>query len=128
MKLSRIGVGLFLLFLIGITIFTRILIKQEEKRNVQNMMNKGNYLVSLIALHTIGNFAAERGEFFLRTLTQYTSYEGLAYFFVEDHKGQAIISFAPGNIASQIPRDIQMKSLHSMALIPHSNPGKGRHR
>jgi signal transduction histidine kinase len=116
MKSIRIGIALFVLFVIGIVIFTRILIRQEEKYKMQEVLDKGDYLVSLIALYPIRNLEGEQRNFFLRTLTEYTSNENLAYLFIHDHTGHHLVSLAPYDISSKIPKDINMRSLYTKGL------------
>jgi len=116
MKPSRIGVTLFVFVLIGIIIFAQILIRQEEKYKKQDLLDRGNYLVSLVSLHPIEDFRGNKRNFLLRTLTGYTTYEGLAYFFVHDDAGLPIVSLAPNDLASKAPNDIQMTSLNAMGL------------
>lgn len=116
MKPPRIGVTLFVFVLIGIIIFAQILIRQEEKYKKQDLLDKGNYLASLVSLHPIEDFRGNKRDFLLRTLTEYTTYEGLAYFFVHDNAGLPIVSLAPNDVASKIPNDIQMASLNAMGL------------
>ena len=129
MKLTKIVIVMFFLFLIGMGFFTRVLIEQEKKHNVQNILSKGNYLVSLITLYPETNFEAERGDFFLRTLTEYISHEGLVYFFIHDRTGHNLISFAPNEIASKIPDAIQMKSKNTLGLTSQTfNAGESGDR
>jgi two-component system phosphate regulon sensor histidine kinase PhoR len=116
MKTSRIGIAMFVLFVIGISIFTRIQIQQEKKYQIEDILNKGSYLVSIISLHPIRDLEGDKRSFFLRTLSEYASYEGLVYFFIHDHTGHSLISLAPSDLASNIPNDIQVKSLYTMGL------------
>ena len=116
MKTSRIGIAVFVLFVIGISIFTRILIQQEKRYKIEDTLNKGTYLVSIISLYPIRDLERDKRNFFLRTLTEYTSYEGLVYFFIHDHTGHRVVSLAPSDLASKIPNDIQVKSLYTMGL------------
>jgi len=116
MKTSRIGIAVFVLFVIGISIFTRILIQQEKRYKIEDTLNKGSYLVSIISLYPIRDLERDKRNFFLRTLTEYTSYEGLVYFFIHDHTGHRLVSLAPSDLASKIPNDIQVKSLYTMGL------------
>jgi len=67
-KFPKIGIALLLAIVIGVAIFVRILIQQEERSNIKNLMNKGNHLVSLIALHSLKDFEGDKKNFFLRTL------------------------------------------------------------
>ena len=116
MKFLRIGIALLVLILVGIAIFTRILIQIEEKENIKIILSRGNHIVNLIALHSIRDFEGKKHDFFLRTLSEYTSIHGLVYCSINDLTGQQIASLFSSNIGSKIPNDIQTKSLTSMGL------------
>jgi len=116
MKPDRIGIALFAIFIVGITILTLNLKQQDEKHNAQGLVSQGNYLVSLISLYPIMEFKAEKRDFFLRTLTEYTSQEGFVYLFIHDHTGNALVSLAVKDLASKIPKDIQANSLFTAGL------------
>ena len=116
MKFSRIGLALLVFIMVGTAVFTRILIQQEEKESIKEILSKGNRIVSLIALHSIRDFEDERRACFLRTLVEYTSSQGLVYCVINDQTGQQIVSLFPHNSGSQIPNDIQTDSLAVMEL------------
>jgi signal transduction histidine kinase len=116
MKFPRIGLVLFVFLIIGIAIFLQILVGQEEKSNIDDIINKGNHIVSLIALHPLQYFEGERSDFFLRTLSEYTAYQGLVYCFISDQTGQTLVSLVPSNLASKIPLEVQTWSLASTGL------------
>lgn len=116
MRFSRIGLALLVLIMVGIAIFTRILIQQEEKESIKEILSRGNHIVNLIALHSIRDFEGERRDFFLRTLVEYTSSQGLVYCVINDQTGQQIVSLFPHNLGSKIPNDIQTVSLAAMGL------------
>ncbi len=116
LKLPRFSIFLFIFVLICIVTIAQILIREEEKYKMRDLLDRGNYLTSLISLHPLNDFHGDKRDFFLRTLTEYTTYEGLAYFFIHDAGKHPIVSLTPSNIASEIPHDIQMASLNSMGL------------
>ena len=107
---------MLVLIMVGTAIFTRILIQQKEKESIKEILSKGNRIVNLIALHSIRDFEGERRNFFLRTLVEYTSSQGLVYCVINDQTGQQIVSLFPHNLGSKIPNDIQTKSLAAMGL------------
>lgn len=107
---------LCLLILIGIYAFMRILIADEKRKRTQDTLNKGNYLVSLISLQPLSSLNGEQRDFFLKTLTEYISSDGLVYCIIHDREGNAILSFAPRELASEIPGDIRIKSIYAMGL------------
>ncbi|MCK5507953.1 MAG: PAS domain-containing protein [Desulfobacterales bacterium] len=116
MKFLRIGLALLVLIMAGTAIFTRILIQQEEKESIKEILSKGNRIVNLIALHSIRDFEGKKRDFFLRTLVEYTSSQGLVYCVINDQTGQQIVSLLPHNLRSKIPKDIQTNPLAAMEL------------
>lgn len=115
-KIRWIVITLFFLFLIGISSFIYILFKHEQKNRIQDTLNKGNYLASLISLHPISDFQGDRRDFYLRTLAEYVSSEGLVYCMIVDQRGRSLLSLAPHDLASRIPNDINLRSLHTMGF------------
>jgi len=116
MKLSRIGIALVVLFLIGSVVVARFLTKQEEKYKTQEFVSKGNNLVSLIALYPWEEFTGHGKDYLSRTLTEYTSGEGFAYLFIHDPAGLALISLVPSQLAALIPSDVKTTSLYAIGL------------
>ena len=96
--------------------FTYLFTKNEKKTRFQEMFNRGNYLASLISLYPTSDLKGDKRDFFLRTLTEYFTSEGLAYCVVHDQRGDEILSLVPHDLASKVPRDIQMKSRYAMGL------------
>jgi len=127
MKFKKIGIALLVFILVGIAIFTQLLIRQEEKASTRDIQSKGNQIVSLIALHSIHDFEGDKRDFFIRTLMEYTSYQGMVYCFINDRNGKPIVSLTPGNLGSEIPNHIQTQSLAAMGLIhqPFKTIGSG---
>jgi len=116
MKPSRIGLALFAIFIIGITVLTLTLKRQDEKQNNQELVSKGNYLVSLISLYPFKDFESDKRDFILRTLTEYTSREGFVYLFIHKQNGDTLVELSVRNLASKIPRTIQSKALMAAGL------------
>lgn len=116
MKLSKTGIAILALFIIGAILFTKILTQHEEKWKIQDFRNKGIYLISLISLYPVKDYGDDRRDFFLKTLTEYTSREGFLYFFVHHESGQTLVSLAPQDLAFKIPEDVTTKSLYTMGL------------
>ncbi len=116
MKGIRIGIALFVFSLIGIAVFTRILIQDGQKKEIRELHNTGTQLVSLLSLHSIVDFNGHNRDFILRTLTEYASSEGLVYCFIHDHAGNAVTSLGPYDMAAEIPSNIEKKSLHTMGF------------
>ncbi len=116
MKVQRIGVLLIVLCLISISIVSTALIRYEERKRARDMVDKGRYLVSLIALHSIKDFQGDKRSFFLKTLHDYISSEGLAYCLIHDHTGEPFVALDPYGLVSDIPQDVQLRSLHMTGL------------
>ena len=116
MKIHRIGIVLTVFVLIGIVIFGLVLAQQEKESKLQDLLDRGRYLTALIALHPTADFKGGKQDFFLRTLTENTSYEGFVYCYVHDQAQQPFVSLVPKNIASDIPYDVQAASLKAMGL------------
>jgi len=125
MKSTKIGIVLFVLVLVGIGFFAHLSSRQEEKKKMKEVLGKGSYLVSLLSMHSLMDFQGDRRDFLLRTLAEYTSYEALGYFFVQDLDGAFLVSLAPGEISSEIPQEVGTKSFYTMGLIEQSFSRKG---
>jgi len=115
-KFGLILIALLVLFSLGTGLFMRILIADEKKKLVRDTLNKGNYLASLISLHPLSSFDGYKRDFFIRTLAEHVSSEGLVYCMIHDQKGDELLSFAPRDLVSKIPGNIQMKSIHATGL------------
>ena len=113
----RISIALLVIFIIGITILTLNMKQQDEKQKMQDILSKGNYLSSLISLYPIMEFESNKRDYFLRTLTEYTSKEGFVYLFIHDHAGNALVSLSSGDLSSKIPKDIRTKSITATGLL-----------
>ncbi|NOR25876.1 MAG: PAS domain-containing protein [Desulforhopalus sp.] len=116
MQIKRVSVLLVAVILIGISVFAHTLIRDEERFRTQDILKKGNYLVSLIALHPIEYFYGDKNNLFLKTLAEQVASEGLVYCFIHDRTGQPLVSFVNHNVASQIPPDVLMRSLYVEGL------------
>ena len=117
MKLQRIGILLFLVFLAVVSfLFTQSLSAQEKKHKIQEFLQKGNNLVNLLAVYPIRDLDEDKRDFFFRVLSEYAS-EGLAYFYIHDLSGQAVLLLDLNDSSSAVPSEIQTKSLYSMGLI-----------
>jgi len=116
LKLSRFSIFLFIFVLMCMFVIAHILIRQEKKYKLGDLLDRGNHLISLISLHPLNDFQGDKRDFFLRTLTESTTYEGLVYFYIHDARKIPIVSLTPDKIASEIPDDVQMASLNAMGL------------
>ncbi|MBW1850420.1 MAG: hypothetical protein JRJ15_03125 [Deltaproteobacteria bacterium] len=110
------GIALFLFLLVGISVFGQILARRDQRNKTQEILSRGNHLVSLMALHSINDFESDKRDFFLRALTEYAINQGLVYCFVNDQSGRALVSLAPENLAAKIPNDVQMRALSANGL------------
>ena len=116
MKIHRMGIVLTVTVMMGIAIFGLILTRQEKESKLQDLLDRGRYLTGLIALHPTADFKGGKQDFFLRTLTENTSYEGFVYCYVHDQAQQPFVSLVPKDIAADIPYDVQAASLKAMGL------------
>ena len=119
-KIFRTGIILFLFVMTGVAICGQILIHEEKDYKISDLLDRGSYLTSLIALHPTKDLQGRKQDFFLRTLSEYTSYEGLVYCFIHDQSGRSFVSLAPNNLASQIPPDVQTAALQATGLRKHT--------
>jgi len=116
MKLQRIGLLLFLIFLAVVSfLFTQRLSAQEKKHKTQEFLQKGNHLVGLLSIYPIRDVDEDKRDFFFRVLSEYAS-EGLVYFYIHDHAGQIVLLLNLDDSSSAVPSEIQTKSLYSMGL------------
>jgi hypothetical protein len=117
MKMQRLGVGILAVFLIGIGIFAQTMIQNEQRIRAQDIQHKGNYLVSLIALHPMEDFHSAKRDFILKTLAEYVTSDGLIYCIVHDRNGTPLLSMARRDVAAQIPQTVKEKSLYVNGYI-----------
>lgn len=117
MRISRFGIATIIIFLIGIVIFAQTLIQHERRARTRDLRHTGNYLVSLIALHPMEDFYTGKRDFIVKTLAEYVTSEGLVYCFVHDHTGAPLLSLAHRDVVSQIPPDVEQRSLYVNGLI-----------
>jgi PAS domain S-box-containing protein len=120
MKMIKLGIALASFVLIGIAIFGVILNQQENETKIKELLYRGNYLASLIALYPTNDFSGKKQEYLLKTLSEYTSYEGLIYCFIHDQSDQPIVSLVPDELTFSIPYNIQAASLQADGSIKQS--------
>lgn len=117
MRISRFGIVTTVMFLVGIAIFAHSLIQHEEDKRTRDLRHKGNYLVSLMALHPMKDFYTGKRDFIVKTLAEYVTSEGLVYCIVHDQTGSPLLSLAHRDVASKIPTDVEQRSLYVNGLI-----------
>ena len=117
MKMQRVGIGILAVFLIGIGIFAQTTIQNEQRARAQDIQHKGNYLVSLIALHPMKDFHSGKRDFIIKTLAEYVTSDGLIYCIVHDSTGTPLLSLARSDVAAKIPHDVEKKSLYVNGYI-----------
>ncbi|MCX5806829.1 MAG: ATP-binding protein [Proteobacteria bacterium] len=116
MKNVKIGAAIIVILLLATTLSAFLLTSYEKKRQVQDIKDKGTYLVNLISLYPIKDFSSERRDFFLRTLMESTMSQGILYLIIHNETGQSFISLVPAEISSQIPENIQTASVQATTL------------
>ncbi len=123
----QIAIGVTVVILVAIALVVRLLAGQEEKARMGEVGRAGESLISLIAMYPIGDFSGERSAFMLRTLSEYTSNTGFAYFFAHDAEGQPVAALASAEIAAAIPAEVQQRSVQSNGLTRQSfeDPASG---
>jgi len=117
LKSKRILAALLVLFFTGLTILTWVQLRQEKKESQNEIDQKGRRLVNLISMFPLEAFSGENSNFFLRTLTESTGRDPLAYCFIHDGQGRLLVSFDRDNLAAALPNQVQVNSLNSLALI-----------
>jgi signal transduction histidine kinase len=117
MRISRFGIATTVMFLVGIIIFAHSLIQHEENKRARDLRNRGNYLVSLMALHPMEDFYTGKREFIVKTLAEYVTSEGLVYCIVHDQTGAPLLSLAHRELIDKIPPDIRQRSLYVNGLV-----------
>ncbi|MCG6980733.1 MAG: hypothetical protein LJE88_04935 [Deltaproteobacteria bacterium] len=117
MRISRFGIATTAMFLVGIIIFAHSLIQHEETKRERELRHRGNYLVSLMALHPMEDFNTGKREFIVKTLAEYVTSEGLVYCIVHDQTGAPLLSLAHHEVIDKIPSDIRQRSLYVNGLV-----------
>jgi signal transduction histidine kinase len=117
MKISRFGVATIVMFIVGIAIFAQSLIQHEENKRARDLRHKGNYLVSLVALHPMEDFNTGKRDFIVKTLAEYVTSEGLVYCIVHDQTGAPLLSLAHREVVDKIPADVKQRSLYVNGLV-----------
>jgi len=117
MRISRFGIATTVMFLVGIAIFAQSLIQHEEQKRTRDLRHKGNYLVSLVALHPMEDFNTGKRDFIVKTLAEYVTSEGLVYCIVHDQTGAPLLSLAHREVVDKIPPDVKQRSLYVNGLI-----------
>lgn len=120
MRIRWVGIALITFSILGTLAVMQFLIRNEEKYETQDIMSKGNYLTSLIALHPLKDFTGENRKVFLRTFKEYLVNDRLLYCLIHDKEGESLLVLAPQGLAAVIPKDIKLKSLHAMGLSTQS--------
>jgi len=116
MKIPWVSTAFVFFIVLGIVIFSRILIQQEQRSNTSDLLSRGNCLVSLIALHSLDDFEEDKRNLLPKILAEYTTDQGLIYCFINGQSGRPFVTMASDNVASKIPNEIQMKSLSATGL------------
>jgi signal transduction histidine kinase len=117
MNFKRLGIAVAAVIVIGVVAFTQSLMRQEEKTNIRDIKAQGSQMVNLIALHSIQDFTGEKRDFLLRRLMENSSLQELAYCFVYNRFGIPEVSLAPGDVESEIPSHISMRSRAARGFI-----------
>jgi PAS domain S-box-containing protein len=109
LKTKTINIGLMLLVLTGIFIVLSYQMRIEEKKRIKDIVAKGKHLVSLIALQPTSTFKQDQ-QYFLRTLMEYSTKEGLVYCYIANQDGTPFISFMLPQSSQIIQNHLQTNS------------------
>jgi signal transduction histidine kinase len=116
MKIKYITLAFLVFILVGHAIFAKVLVRQEHAASKNEIYNKGNHVVSLIALHSIRDFEGRRRDFFVKTLTEYAFTQGLAYCFINDKDGKPVVALTFDTVGAEIPYQIPSSILAAAGL------------
>ena len=117
MKVQRITIAILVIFVIGIGIFAQTLHQQQERSRSHDLLHRGNYLVSLVALHPMENFLGSKRDYIVKTLAEYVTSDGLIYCIVQDRAGSPLLSLAHRDVVTKIPDEVEQRSLYVNGLI-----------
>ncbi|RJQ48359.1 MAG: PAS domain-containing protein [Desulfobacteraceae bacterium] len=120
MRIRWVGIALVVFSILGTAAVMQFIVRNEERYETQEIISKGNYLASLIALHPLEDFNGKKREIFLRTFSEYLFSERLLYCLIHDKEEQPLMVLAPQGLPAAIPKDVQLRSLHSMGLTTQS--------
>ncbi|MBW1962327.1 MAG: PAS domain-containing protein [Deltaproteobacteria bacterium] len=125
MRVWWLVVSLVVFAALGTGAASQFLVRNEQKLKKREILSKGNYLTSIVALHSIEDFKGKNRENFLRTFREYLFAESLLYCLVYDDQEKPLLVLAPPGMESSIPEHIRIRSLNSMGLTTQSYSLKG---
>lgn len=128
MKIQRISAFLIVLSLIVIAVVFRTFMRYEQRKGIEDVLHKGTYLVALISMHSIKDFEENKRAFFLRTLHENVSSDGLVYCVIHDRAGHPLVVLDAHDLVSKIPQDIQRRPLYTAGLIHQTFQTSGSDR
>jgi two-component system sensor histidine kinase VicK len=114
---QKIVIVFFIFLLAGVVTLAQVLVKQDTKRKIREIRQKGNYLVSLISTHSLQHLENGRRDYFLKSLAAFANPDGIAYCFVHDNTSRPVVSLIPAHLSKKIPEIIKANSLFSIGLI-----------
>ncbi|MDX2447504.1 MAG: ATP-binding protein [Desulfobacterales bacterium] len=120
MKTKAINVFLVLVFLTGLFVVLNYQISIEKKKLTKDIYTKGKHLVSLIALRPISSFEGDQN-YFLRTLVEYSSKEGLVYCYITRENGKKLVSFVLTHPGQDFSDCSEIYKIGTTSLAYHSS-------
>jgi len=114
MKLPKITLAIIILCIVSMILLSRYLVKQEERKIISAVQEKGINLVNLLSLYPLMDYKPDKRTLFLQSLT---SYQGLLYLLVHDKSGTVVVNLTPGDILKSIPPEIQTNSIYASGVI-----------
>jgi signal transduction histidine kinase len=112
-KNLRDSLLMLLLFTAAMAAFTATRFGQERRQRREETLREGSYLANLVALYPMDAWVGERRPALLRTLAEHITRSRLAYLFVHDARGIAVVQLVPGLGSGAIPPEIESRSLYA---------------
>ena len=107
----------FLLLLAGIALFSYIHSNNDNFEHRQEIVNRGNYLTSLMSLYPINELTTEKKDIFLKTLSENFKSQGLVYCIIHGEGGKNILELSVDNMLPRIPNEVRLSSQHTLRLL-----------
>ena len=115
--LRNLYFAIFLIILAGIALFTHIHIKNNKIEFRQELVNRGNNLATLISLYPVSELTQEKKDYFLKTLSEDFTAQGLVYCVIHSNKENNILELSTEGLLNKVPDDIRLRSENTRRLI-----------
>ena len=108
---------IFLIILAGIALFTHIHIKNNKIELRQELVDRGNNLATLISLYPVSELTKEKKDYFLKTLSEDFTSQGLVYCVIHSNQENNILELSTEGLLNKVPDDIRLRSENTRRLI-----------